>query len=85
TVAEGVAAFSASTYDVVITDLGLPDGTGVELLRELQQSAPVTGIALSGYGMEADLHQTKQAGFTAHLTKPIKMEELLTILSKVER
>lgn len=86
-VSEALDTFSTSPCDVVITDLGLPDGNGIELLRELQKRAPVplTGIALSGYGMEADLQQTKAAGFTAHLTKPIKMEELLHILSKVER
>ncbi len=85
TVAEALAAFSAHPCDAVITDLGLPDGSGVDLMRELQQRGPITGIALSGYGMEADLQQTREAGFSAHLTKPIKIEELLQILTQVER
>ena len=85
TVAEALALFSAHPCDVLITDLGLPDGSGVELMEALQKRGPIIGIALSGYGMETDLNQTKQAGFIAHLTKPIKMEELLQILSSVER
>ncbi len=86
-VAEALAAFSTheGAFDAVITDLGLPDGSGLDLMRELQQRGPITGIALSGYGMETDLQQTKAAGFSAHLTKPIQMEELLTILSRLER
>ena len=45
------------------------------VIATLKASEP--GVALSGYGMEADLQQTKEAGFSAHLTKPIQMEELL--------
>ncbi|MDI1313651.1 response regulator [Prosthecobacter sp.] len=83
-VAEALAAFKSHPCDAVITDLGLPDGSGLDLMRALQQHAPIIGIALSGYGMEADLNQSKKAGFRAHLTKPIQMEELLQILSHVE-
>jgi signal transduction histidine kinase len=82
-VAEALAAFSAHPCDAVITDLGLPDGSGLDLMRELQKLTPIIGIALSGYGMETDLQQTKEAGFSAHLTKPIQMEELHQILAQV--
>lgn len=83
-VGEALAAFDPASCDVVLTDLGLPDGSGLDLMRQLRQQAPVIGIALSGYGMEADLQQTREAGFSAHLTKPIQMEELLHILARVE-
>lgn len=83
-VSEALAAFDPQACDAVLTDLGLPDGSGLDLMRELRQRAPaIVGIALSGYGMEADLHQTKTAGFSAHLTKPIQLEELLQILAEV--
>ncbi|WP_395744698.1 response regulator [Prosthecobacter sp.] len=85
TMAEALAAFHPEAFDAVITDLGLPDGSGLELMRELRKHSTIPSIALSGYGMEADLQQTKEAGFTAHLTKPIQVEELLSILAKVER
>ncbi|WP_395748323.1 response regulator [Prosthecobacter sp.] len=84
TVAEALAAFSAHPCDVVITDLGLPDGSGLQLMEQLRKTRPITGIALSGYGMETDLQQTKEAGFSAHLTKPIQMEELHQILARLK-
>ncbi|MBN8419734.1 MAG: response regulator [Verrucomicrobia bacterium] len=83
-VSEALAAFDPASCDAVLTDLGLPDGSGLDLMRQLRQQAPVVGIALSGYSMEADLQQTREAGFSAHLTKPIQMEELLHILARVE-
>jgi signal transduction histidine kinase len=74
------AAFSAEQFDVVISDLGLPDGSGLDLMRELRGQRPVAGIALSGYGMENDLRQTREAGFYAHLVKPVNIEQLWQLL-----
>ena len=54
-----------------MSDLGLPDGTGIELMRELSASYGLRGIALSGFGMESDLEQSQAAGFAKHLIKPI--------------
>jgi len=67
---------SAEPFDLVISDLGLPDGSGLELMRELKRRFPVRGIALTGYGSEDDERRTKEAGFAAHLTKPVSVEEL---------
>ena len=64
------------TFDLVVSDLGLPDGTGIELMRELRAAYGLTGVALSGYGMEEDLARAKAAGFVAHLVKPIRIAEL---------
>ncbi|HET6410219.1 MAG TPA: response regulator [Chthoniobacteraceae bacterium] len=77
---EALAAFAAGHFDVVISDLGLPDGSGLDLMRELQRQRPTAGIALSGYGMEDDLRQTKEAGFFAHLVKPVNIEQLRQLL-----
>src|SRR5690606_34570890 len=64
-------------FEVVVSDLGLPDGDGCELLEELKSRQPgLIGIALSGYGMDEDIARTKKAGFTKHLTKPVVMEAL---------
>ncbi len=69
--------------DLVISDLGLPDGSGHELLRELTARRPVPAIALSGYGMREDINASLAAGFSRHLTKPVGWEELRTALEKV--
>jgi signal transduction histidine kinase/ActR/RegA family two-component response regulator len=63
-------------FDLVISDIGLPDRSGYELMRELQTTGSVRGIALSGYGMEHDVTKARAAGFSEHLTKPINFERL---------
>jgi signal transduction histidine kinase/ActR/RegA family two-component response regulator len=72
-------------FDVVMSDLGLPDGTGWELMSEVQRIWPgMPAIALSGYGMENDLRKTKEAGFSMHLTKPVSIEQLDMALHTIE-
>jgi CheY-like chemotaxis protein len=61
--------------DLVISDLGLPDGTGLDLMRELAAHG-LRGIALSGYGMDEDIQRSRDAGFTSHLTKPVTLQML---------
>jgi two-component system, chemotaxis family, CheB/CheR fusion protein len=68
-------------FDLLISDIGLPDGSGLELMRQLQQ---VRGIALSGFGTEDDLRRSREAGFAYHLTKPVNfrtLEQLIQGLS----
>ena len=75
-VSEALAAANDEVFDLLISDLGLPDGTGLELMKELLSRRPMKGIALTGYGMDADIQQTKDAGFQKHLTKPINFMDL---------
>jgi CheY-like chemotaxis protein len=63
-------------FDLLISDIGLPDRSGYELMRELHESRQLRGIAISGYGMENDVTKAKAAGFSDHLTKPINFERL---------
>src|SRR5438477_10281952 len=56
-------------FQLVISDLGLPDGSGLDLMNQLRHSGQVNGIALSGFGSEGDVAAAKAAGFTAHFTK----------------
>src|SRR5207237_930202 len=63
-------------FDLLISDIGLPDRSGYELMRELRQSKGLLGIALSGFGMEADVNKARDAGFSEHLTKPINFDRL---------
>ena len=64
----------ASSFDLLISDLGLPDGSGHDLMRQRQRGHKFPGIALSGYGQEEDIQRSREAGFAAHLTKPASRE-----------
>jgi CheY-like chemotaxis protein len=73
-----------SKFDVLISDIGLPDGDGWELMKVLREKIPgLRAIAMSGYGMRADLDKSKAAGFAAHLIKPFGPAELNEALNKV--
>jgi PAS domain S-box-containing protein len=86
-VAAGLAAAAshAGRIDLVLSDLGLPDGTGLDLMSELHGLYGVKGIALSGYGMEEDVRKSLEAGFDRHLTKPINLQALQTAIQDAAR
>jgi two-component system CheB/CheR fusion protein len=94
TVAGGLAAAEAAangataeipngTIDLVISDLGLPDGSGLDMMSELSGRYRLSGIALSGYGMEEDVRKSRQAGFARHLTKPVTLDLLKEVIAEV--
>jgi CheY-like chemotaxis protein len=71
-------------FELLISDLGLPDGNGMELCRDLRQRQPsLVAIAISGYGLPHDALTCKEAGFSEHLLKPINIRELDTALASV--
>jgi PAS domain S-box-containing protein len=74
--ARAVAEEAGGRFDLVVSDLGLPDGSGLDLMRELSGRYGLTGVALSGYGMEEDVRRSREAGFAAHLTKPVSLQTL---------
>jgi PAS domain S-box-containing protein len=80
TLAEAVASYEQGPVDLVISDIGLPDGSGLELIRQLNAMRPVAGIALSGFGMEDDIRKSKEAGFYEHLTKPVNFQRLHAVI-----
>jgi signal transduction histidine kinase/ActR/RegA family two-component response regulator len=63
-------------FDVLISDLALPDGSGIDLIQRLQSNRSVLGIALTGFGMEDDIRRGREAGFQHHLVKPIDINKL---------
>ena len=83
TVKGALLSASAHSFDLVISDIGLPDGNGIDLMRQLTKDYGLRGIALSGYGMAADHAKTQQAGFLAHLVKPINFDQLHHVLQGV--
>ena len=84
-VASALKAAGAQNFDVIISDLGLPDGSGHDLMRQILSRFSIRGIALSGYGMEEDIQRSHQAGFTEHLTKPVNMQKLRDTIDRLTR
>jgi len=71
------------SFDAIVSDIGLPDTSGYELVREAKHRQPLQGIALSGFGMEEDVRRSLEAGFDYHLTKPVEFHELRSLLQKI--
>jgi signal transduction histidine kinase len=70
------AAAARNKFDLLISDIALPDGSGMDLMMQLRASSKIPGIAISGFGNNRDIEKSLQAGFSEHLIKPIKLEKL---------
>ena len=81
TMAKALRDVPAANCDVLISDIGLPDGDGWELLCRLDLPRPIYAIAMSGFGMSSDRVRSKAAGYRHHLVKPMGLEQLESILS----
>ena len=69
-------------FDVLISDLALPDGSGIDLMQKLYSKQPLLGIALTGFGMEDDIRKSYDAGFKHHLVKPIDLNKLDSLIQE---
>jgi PAS domain S-box-containing protein len=76
TIADALDTASLERFDLVISDLGLPDGSGTELMEKLRERHGLRGIALSGYGTHEDICRSHAAGFMVHLLKPVSIVEI---------
>ena len=85
TVREAVALAEREKFDLLVSDLGLPDGTGLDVVRQVsqRQPAPFKAIAISGFGQDEDLRRSREAGFDLHLTKPINLKALEEALANL--
>jgi len=84
-IAEARTLADKQHFDLLISDIGLPDGSGHDLMAEFRIRGSVTGIALTGYGMEHDVALSERAGFIAHLTKPVHVHSLDAALTQAAR
>lgn len=74
----------SKAFDVVLSDIGLPDGSGYDVISEAKRNRRVAGIALTGYGRDEDVQRGKEAGFDFHLTKPVDFHELRVVLDQID-
>lgn len=75
----------SNSFDLLISDIGLPDGTGGELMIKLRANGTSRGIAISGFGMGGDVEKSLAAGFSEHLVKPLNFEELEAAIERAMR
>jgi CheY-like chemotaxis protein len=82
-VESALRAAAGSEFDLLISDIELADGTGLQLVQALQSIRPMPAIALSGFGSSDDLEFSRAAGFALHLMKPIDLPELEAAIERV--
>jgi CheY-like chemotaxis protein len=76
--AEAMEVVAERSIDLLVSDIGLPDGTGYDVVRRVREIRPaVRAIAVSGYGMDEDVRESLRAGFDVHLTKPVAVDRLI--------
>lgn len=83
TVKEALAITAHKRFDLVVSDLGLPDASGYDLMQQLRSTTPIKGIAMSGWGGDEDVTRSRDAGFAEHLTKPVKLQHLEQAIQRV--
>ena len=81
-VAEARLALADGTFDLLLSDVGLPDGTGMDVVATLREKSRIPAVAMSGYGMEADIARTRAAGFDEHLVKPVAADLLRELVTR---
>jgi PAS domain S-box-containing protein len=85
-VASALELANANAYDLLVSDLGLPDGSGYELMKRVRETRPIKGIAMSGFGMDRDVQKSLLAGFSEHVVKPVDIGQLQAAMRRaVER
>jgi DNA-binding response OmpR family regulator len=82
TLREGRDILGQMDIDFILSDLGLADGTGLDLLKSRKAAKPLFCVAMSGFGMESDTQASSEAGFDAYLQKPFNMAKLDALLAE---
>jgi CheY-like chemotaxis protein len=83
TASDAIAIANEQTFDVVLSDVGLPDASGYELMEQLRARFSMKGIAVTGSARQSDIERGRRAGFSAHLTKPFTLRRLEQALEEL--
>ena len=85
TVKHAAELAEAEAFDLLVCDIGLPDGTGLDVVRAMHAVRRIPAIAVTGYGMDADINRSIAAGFDAHVTKPVDIHRLADLIATITR
>jgi PAS domain S-box-containing protein len=77
---DALAATQLQTFDLIVSDVGLPDGTGLDFIKAFREHSDAPAVALTGFGTDEDVRRCLSAGFTSHLTKPVNFGQLETMI-----
>ena len=80
---EAVSAVDRERFDILVSDIGLPDGSGTDIMRTIRAAQGAPGIALTGHGEEDYIKACADAGFAARLLKPVVFNELVKAMESV--
>ena len=83
TASAAMEAANEQPVDVVVSDVGLPEASGYELMQQLRERFPIKGIAMTGSGRQSDIDAGRAAGFSVYLTKPVSLRRLQQALDEV--
>ena len=83
TVKSALALSEGEAFDLLVSDIGLPDGSGLDIMRQVKAQRRLKGIALSGFGQDEDFRRSREAGFEQHLTKPVNFQQLQQVIQRV--
>lgn len=81
--AAGMSEAVSGEFDLILCDIGLPDGTGYDVITEIRKTKSVPAVALTGFGMSSDMERATAAGFNAHLTKPVNFVKLESTIAEL--
>ncbi len=82
--ADALQIAAEQPFDILLSDIGLPDGSGLELLKRIREKRSVPALALSGFGMDEDIERSRNAGFSDHLTKPVSIDRLQAAIAQLD-
>ena len=80
---QAIEMMASKQFDLVLCDIGLPDGTGYDVISKAKAEGPIKAVAITGFGTDEDIRRSKEAGFDFHLVKPVDFQELRTVLEQV--
>ena len=83
TAAAALQLIESKPFDLLVSDIGLPDATGHDLMRRIRQRHDLRGIAMTGYGMDDDVRKSLDAGFADHIIKPVDVAQLEAVIQRV--